>query len=417
MHSSCGTYSLTLDRLFLVIIDLKANVMALVDYSGSEASDEGENPAPKEPSKSKTASNKPAFQKVVDSSNPHKIRVSLPEPFQANLDTEEPERPTKRAKIESSGLSGFNALLPAPKRAAASTAGASLNGTRKNGLGAGVSLRTGAAPGFSREPEPSTNGTKNGEAGENGTDVGGSGTGPEQIDGSISAQPTLSRDTTVEEPKPKGNTTMFKPLSVARKPQKKKVPPLDGLSHSKPHSIATSQQAKTAAKISLFSTGEPSETASDGWAKKEPYRPMVYTTSDPDITSSTGDPNFERSSEQPTDGVLNPDTAAQSQQSLDTIASDLNLSASAKRQLFGRQKNNASAVNIVKFNIDEEYKANEAARQSGEQVQHNPVRAIAPGKHSLKQLVNMGTNQADALEESFASGRRNRSEAGSKYGW
>jgi hypothetical protein len=48
---------------------------------------------------------------------------------------------------------------------------------------------------------------------------------------------------------------------------------------------------------------------------------------------------------------------------------------------------------------------------------HNPVRSIAPGKHSLKQLVNAAQSQKDALAESFAKGYQNRKEAGSKYGW
>ena len=107
----------------------------------------------------------------------------------------------------------------------------------------------------------------------------------------------------------------------------------------------------------------------------------------------------------------------QATQSLDHIAADLKLSSSAKRQLFGRGKNHAGAIDVVNFNTDREYAANEMLRQAGDQAQHNPVRAIAPGKHSLKQLVNAASNQRDALEEHFASGRRNKKEAGSKYGW
>ncbi|RMZ90737.1 hypothetical protein DV736_g2034, partial [Chaetothyriales sp. CBS 134916] len=53
----------------------------------------------------------------------------------------------------------------------------------------------------------------------------------------------------------------------------------------------------------------------------------------------------------------------------------------------------------------------------GDQIQHNPVRAIAPGKHSLRQLVNAAQGQKDALEDSFAIGKQNKKEAGSKYGW
>ena len=208
---------------------------------------------------------------------------------------------------------------------------------------------------------------------------------------------------------------MFKPLSVARKPQKKKTLPSNGSTVPKEQSTALPQLPKPESKMSLFSVGEIHETASKGSTTKGTYQPMVYQNGVPESTPSMTELHPGNFVEVP--GTFVSDSDASIPQSLDTIASDLKLSASAKRQLLGRQKNNPSAINIVNFNTDEEYQANEAARKSGEQVQHNPVRAIAPGKHSLKQLVNMGTMQADALEESFASGRRNRSEAGSKYGW
>jgi hypothetical protein len=48
---------------------------------------------------------------------------------------------------------------------------------------------------------------------------------------------------------------------------------------------------------------------------------------------------------------------------------------------------------------------------------HNPVRSIAPGKHSLKQLLNATVSQKEALEESFAKGYANRKEASGRYGW
>ena len=48
----------------------------------------------------------------------------------------------------------------------------------------------------------------------------------------------------------------------------------------------------------------------------------------------------------------------------------------------------------------------------------NPVKSVmGGGKHSLQQLVNLVSNQKDALEEGFAMGRRNKKEAGAKYGW
>lgn len=72
---------------------------------------------------------------------------------------------------------------------------------------------------------------------------------------------------------------------------------------------------------------------------------------------------------------------------------------------------------MINFNTDEEYRHNEELRAAGEVVKHNPVRAIAPGKHNLKQLVNAAASQKEALEEAFAKGKSNRQEASSRYGW
>jgi len=87
------------------------------------------------------------------------------------------------------------------------------------------------------------------------------------------------------------------------------------------------------------------------------------------------------------------------------------------RQLFGRNSNNHAEISVQNFNLDSEYASNEALRQAGDTFQHRAVKAIAPGKHSLQQLVNNARTQKDAIEDSWAEGRRNRGEGGSKYGW
>ncbi len=389
--------------------------MALVDYSGSESSDGEEKNVTKSAPRFRATANKPAFQKVVDRSDPHKIRVSLPEASKPFTNSNDPERSSKRAKISSGGTSGFNALLPAPKRAGAPNGGVSLGGSRKGGLGSGVNLRTGAAPGFSREPEPHTSSVEEshipGDEGMTGVEA-----QKDSGKGSTDVVPTPLDEDPFDGTESKGKSTMFKPLSVARKPQKKKGPKIRS-SGTMSEATGTTQQRTPAPKVSLFSSADVVEDSGDGSVVKTEYQPLVYHSNTVDITA----PSLEKANDVETDSsVVAPSITSKTDpvtQSLDTIASDLNLSRSAKRQLLGRQKNNASAVNIVNFNTDEEYKANEEIRKSGEQVQHNAVRAIAPGKHSLKQLVNMGTVQAEALEESFATGRRNRSEAGSKYGW
>ena len=397
--------------------------MPLVDYADSDSSDVEEKLNAETPSKEAKAPSKPALQKVVDRSNPYKIRVSLPE-LSKNTTNDcetEPEPPSKRPKINSGGSGGFNSLLPSPKRAAAIN-GQSANNSRKGRLGSGVSLKTGAVPAFSRDAEPGIGGPSQ-EAGNPGNeDIGnGSAVGDESTGLALVRDEEILENSN-KEPKKHGNPIIFKPLSVARKAQKKKkTPPTDGLGAHINQEHVSSQRPKTVLKTSLFSIGGVQEPQNFSNTLKGEYKPMVYQALDTNADLSSAVPHTNPYYEQydPEENTLEQTGASlpDAPQSLDTIAADLNLSASAKRQLFGRNRNSSAAAKIVNFNTDQEYAANEVLRQNGDQVQHNPVRALAAGKHSLKQLVNAASNQKDALEEQFATGRRNKREAGSKYGW
>ncbi|KAL8774241.1 MAG: hypothetical protein Q9209_000992 [Squamulea sp. 1 TL-2023] len=399
--------------------------MGLVDYSESDGSEVENKPETSQTQKHTLNASKLAFQKVVDRSNPHKIRVNLPEVANELVKDEgdEDEPPAKKARVGGGAFSGFNSFLPAPRRIAATNGGANGTGPKRGGLGSGVSLKTGATPGFSREPMPESR--ESVEENADAVDMGLSPTRREDpIDNASSGTDGLSdllgpHTTTKpqEGPKKQGNAMMFKPLSVARKPQKRKpnIPNGDATVAKSKEAPAPSQP-KSVPKVSLFSTEFIESERINGTTSSGTYQPMIYGADDPTTQPSQVENPYVD------DSVIAEKPKPQSDltqgpQSLDTIASNLNLSASAKRQLLGRQNRNASAINIVNFNTDQEYAANEVLRQAGEQVQHNPVRAIAPGKHSLKQLVNAASNQKDALEEQFASGRRNKKEAGSKYGW
>lgn len=406
--------------------------MALVDYSGSE-SDSGneEEVTTLESTNPKPTSNKPVFEKVVDRSNPHKIKVSLPETARALTEDEDVDQgpSAKRAKIGLGGTGGFNSFLPAPKRTAAPDGGSGIGGIRRGALGSGVSLKTGATPAFSREPAPSVDENTSGDRVDEGGSVAES-SGPDAAPSSTDIRPDKPTPE-VEIEQKKNKPTIFKPLSVAnKKATKKKASPADSLRPPEPTTGGYAQPPKGATKASLFSTGdEPIEAPSNGSTIKGTYQPMVYHSEKPTIMPPSNP--YSEESTRIQDYATADSTYSQGQisdsqpQSLDDIADDLNLSASAKRQLLGRNHNASKAhpsqsptvPNIVNFNTDEEYAANELLRQAGETVQHNPVRGIAPGKHSLRQLVNAASNQKDALEESFASGRRNKKEAGSRYGW
>lgn len=406
-----------------------AQNMGLVEYSESEGSDA--EPATKASSlaKPKSTATKPAFQKVVDRSNPHKIRVALPEAPKAEVPedgSDGSERAAKRVKTEGRTFSGFNSMLPAPKRTAqTSTNGGSTGGGQRRGLGSGVSLKTGPEPGFRREaPSESTDGRTNWNKEPTGNDAPQKDVG--EMNGASRELEDVASTKTIDEPVKKGTAMMFKPLSVARKPPKKKLPPIAAPTPPTADVKAAEQLTKTKPSMSLFSL-----KTEDGDVRPSPsldseYKPLLYEPATPEAGLALSDSAVEPWVEETTDPSREtafgaPGAAGTGPQSLGDIASDLNLSESARRQLFGRSRGptgaNASAIKIVNFNTDEEYAANEALRAAGEQVQHNPVRAIAPGKHSLKQLVNAASTQKDALEEHFASGKRNKKEAGSKYGW
>ena len=401
--------------------------MGLVGYSDSDESDVEQTNVTKQPITSTTSGmrlltifeslvavltsvpiGKQAFQKVVDRSNPGKIKVSLPA-----LTKDAGDEPSaKRIKTGGGGLSGFNSFLPAPKRTGV-TANTSLGGGIKKGLGAGVNLKTGAGPGFSREPEPA------GESYNDDTEIPAS----NAESGLSVSEPKLAQD---EQQKPAelkfvGKATMFRPLSVSRKPIKKKKASavISSSAAAIPATPPTIDKSATRPRISMFSfapdTSAPAIPASTG-----EYEPMILQSKS-EVKERDENGYFSTSDEEFTPNVSHraPPAAPTPpvSQSLDDIAGDLRLTAAERRQLFGRGKGAQSATKVINFNTDQEYLHNEEIRAAGETVTHNPVRAIAPGKHSLKQLVNVAQTQKDALEESFARGKSNRSEAASRYGW
>ncbi|KIX05870.1 uncharacterized protein Z518_03843 [Rhinocladiella mackenziei CBS 650.93] len=394
--------------------------MSLVAYSDSEGS-EGEEkpqttiqkPAPK-PSSAPSNTN---F--AVNKADPRKIQVRLQD--QPTNDDADGEPAPKRPRVGGGGaFRGFNAMLPAPKRDSSVKTPAKPI-TRKV-----FSLKTGVEPGFSRESDaevrqlfPGQEVDRDHKSENNHLDA----------DDTIPSVPQsmgVARNASTEPPI-KGNVFMFKPLSVARnikKPKRKAdapkpvaLKPQDSSKasiHSVPNTAATEQTDPTplSKKVSLFSMHNPTEPEAvardlqeEDDDEEEGIIEVLHEPSDDNISA-------------PADVSSTAPTNSHQPQTLDSIASDLNLSKAERRQLFGRHRQpTGTAINVVNFNTDQEYAANEALRASGEQIQHNPVRAIAPGKHSLKQLVSAATGQKEALEDSFATGRRNKKEAGSKYGW
>ncbi|KAF2187281.1 hypothetical protein K469DRAFT_704966 [Zopfia rhizophila CBS 207.26] len=405
--------------------------MNLIAYSDSEDSDKEAPLAPNPPAK---PAQKPSFQKVVDRSNPGKIKVNLPSASKPQVEKDDIEAeapPAKKARTGGGAFSGFNSMLPAPKKSSTSTGGAISGGKRGVGksLGSGISLKTGAEPAFSREPVNVP------EYNEDGTPV--KKEPPKEALNLPPAKETLSLPpptTGAEKPesgvKTAGKPMKFVPLSVARGKKKKPVVPRPSgtvIEETKPTpapSPAVEAKPALKPKVSLFSLPQEEESLPSKGASSGQYQSLHHGAEAEDDARLPDD-----AFDQVDTGLsvsANPyaagSTAPAGPQALSNLATELNLSEAEKRQLFGRKGRgngpDLSAVNIVEFNTDTEYAHNEKLRAAGETVQHNALKSISgTGKNSLRSLVNVATTQKDALEEHFAQGRRNKREAGNKYGW
>jgi Mitotic checkpoint regulator, MAD2B-interacting len=376
--------------------------MVLVAYSDSEDSADETASAPQTAPSSKPAA-KQSFQKVVDSSNPRKIKVNLPSAATTHIDDppNDSERPAKRARTGGSGLfSGLSSFLPAPKRSGDTASDVaekpSVPLEKEQVSRTAVNLKTGAAPAFSRETASSVADQE-----------------PARNHG-----PVIATTVDADEVQLVGKVTMFRPLSVARKTQKKKKSTvLHSTSNESNVKASTSTKSatvpeapKTKPKVSLFSlqSSDSEILPGTGGTDKGVAEEINEEIEIAEYENAQDFPKaYDQTSNQSND-----------QQSLNNIASDLNLDEATRRQLFGRKGNGDGVpINLLNFNTDQEYAANEKLRESGETIQHNPLRTIQPGKHSLRQLVNAAVTQKDALEESWAAGRRNQREAGGRYGW
>ncbi|RYP38447.1 hypothetical protein DL767_002563 [Monosporascus sp. MG133] len=401
--------------------------MGLVDYSDSES--EAETPAQPPPKAAPAPGAKKPFQKVVDRSKTGKILVNLPQTSgrdESETTNDGDQPPAKRQRTGGGGggaFSNFNSFLPPPKNtgkpAVASSSG-------KSAPMPGVNLKTGAAPGFSRESD-----------GDSYDEMGARVGNADSAESSRSShQPSIPEgQKPAEEVKLVGKPMMFKPLSVSRKPAKKNA--TKAATGSKPNSTASTPSSATTTetlaseaktkeeaskkKVSLFSISDEPEDAdkAESTAPNATYEPMF--TGGEDISTKEAFAQYDAQHANFVDPQVASTTTGHGQSdSLDAIVSEMNLSAAARRELFGRRGAPgpaASATKVVNFNTDLEYAHNEELRASGEQQTYNPVRAIAPGKHNLRQLVNNVHSQREALEESFAKAKSNKNEAGAKYGW
>ena len=415
--------------------------MNLTAYSDSDS--DGEAPPALKPAAKQAP--KSSFQKVVDRSNPGRIKVNLPgaSKLQAEKDDiQDGAPPAKKPRLGGGGLSGFNAMLPAPKKpnasAAAATASAPGQKGLGKGLGAGVNLKTGAEPAFKREPRADAE-----EYDENGNPIKKEpmkkedframfNLPPPKTDLQSNTRPEPAIEDKKPEPQivPKPAAPRFVPMSVGKGKKKKPIAP-------RPATTSTEGTSATAAstgaaqssladtktprkpKVSLFGVSQDVEPSVKGPSDGQ-YQPLLYGAEDEDDAPVPDEAFAIHPPHQTTQHAPTQATSA-APHDLTNIASELNLSEAERRQLFGKQGRGGpdlSSARIVEFNTDTEYAHNEKLRQAGEQVQHNPLKSISgTGKNSLRSLVSVATTQKDALEDHFATSHRNKREAGSKYGW
>lgn len=376
--------------------------MALVTYSDSEASDVEAPPvaaAVKNESKTQVA---PAFQKTEH----RKIKVDLPS-LKPETHDAEPERPTKRARVDGGG---FNSLLPAPRRT-----------MEKSGIGRGINLKTSSEAAFNRDARttPDAHAEVNDASTLNGTIKFPAEEESGQTPGSASSTA----------PKLLGKATRFKPLSVQAGQKKKRnvgpQPAATQLNVANGNDRSPGVRATTSnsnaddgrlplakPKRFLFSVPAIDDVPSSGpEAKHGTYEAIV------DNGLQLNNDLSSEAASTPNQSQAVPLDPADSD-SLKSLTAGMDLTSAQRRQLFGRHsKNGNKDLQFAHFDMEAEYASNEALRQSGEAVEHRAVKAIAPGKHSLQQLVNNARSQQDNLEDKWAEGRRERGEGSSRYGW
>ncbi|KAJ4298250.1 hypothetical protein N0V90_006149 [Kalmusia sp. IMI 367209] len=413
--------------------------MNLIAYSDSE--DSGDD-APQAPKPAAKPAPKASFQKVVDRSNPGKIKLNLPGASQLRTDKDDVESeapPAKKARTGGGAFGGFNAMLPAPKKSKMDMTAVEANSGKRGlgkGLGAGVNLKTGAEPAFRREPRVDLDAYD-----ENGNPVKREARKQEDFRALLNLPLPKSETEAKEAPKSTPIDTAatpepaakpvarprFMPMSMAREMRKKKptaakppvtlsegtstVPAVKAVSST----IAAEQKPPSKPRVSLFSISQEVDVPQKQSTNE--YQPLIYgADQDDDAPIPDSAFTFHQQTSTPSTTTYPPPPS----NDLTNIASELNLSEAERRQLFGRkgQGPDLSSAKIVDFNTDAEYAHNEMLRQRGETVQHNALKSISgTGKNSLRSLINVAATQKDALEEHFASSRRNKKEAGNKYGW
>ncbi|TGZ82457.1 hypothetical protein EX30DRAFT_394752 [Ascodesmis nigricans] len=374
----------------------------LVDYSDSDASDtESQKTVPPPEPEKKPVSGlagllpKPKRRQkdVSTDDGPKKIVVNLPKIDEPEL----LEQPPSKIRRIGGGGSGLSSMLPAPKkRKEAEAAAETKNGTK----GANKPRVLGGASAGARE------------------------VGFVRLPGEV--LDVENEATAPPKPPPvSGSATMFIPQSVVGK---KTIQPMSafrkkgGKAATGTIKVAGAGVPPPKPKVSLFGSVAASTTSSSSYTGlpviSGEYKPIMLETAQPapkpneDVAMDTG-----LSSENLVELGQNVILESKPANDLAAVVDAVGLDEAAMRQLYGRRGRGKEQITLSNFSVDEEYRKNEINRALGLAEEHKTVRSIKPGKHQLKSLLTAVQSQKDALEDSFAESKRNRQEAGNKYGW
>ncbi|KAF3915419.1 hypothetical protein AA313_de0209168 [Arthrobotrys entomopaga] len=391
--------------------------MALVSYSDSEGSDT-ESPAPAPapslpPPKPKSSlssflpppskKRKLVAEANPDTSGPRKIKIDLPKitPLQ-----DDESSTSSRSKIgKSAGGSGMLSFLPAPKRTGAEAVKVAQEAEKQTSTDTAAAASTSSHTTASA-PRTLGGGLKRMEYAGTGMDM--RPTVEDDPDEPRSANDNSANiaNTPPAEPKPSGPVKgraiqPFFRKAMAKKPMKPGTGSVGKVEEKKVSLFSLGSALNEKPLASTISTGE--------------YKPILIEDTPAPAVEDDGDVPTGEAYERAKEAQDYRDI--QGPQTFQSISEEVGMDEASMRMFMGRRGRNAE-IKLVDFNVDQEYANNEAARKAGELApEKNVIRSIKPGKHQLTSLLNAAQSQRTALEESFAQGRRNKKESGSKYGF